>query len=273
MFAILNAYPNAGIEIDPWCNLNPGGDMDFPAPWRCVGSADDACGNLYLTNENYPGPTEECPITEPGGKDYCVIAMTETEASSKCEDVCTAVHLALDQKWDSLVYPDNDHLDCTVFAPNTMIWVSNAHDECHNFSYEIDRLTVTPFSSEADLLIDGGANASYSSDENLGFIDYRIENCVGTTCAITIEGLELSYAKYSGTYYDSNNDPSPYSVDGVWVGLSEPLIGTVTSSTSALNPPPIVAFPSQDFSVSVAVGDIANQQHVNAISRTHRSYN
>ena len=134
-----------------------------------------------------------------------------------------------------------------------MVWVSDVFDECYNVRYEIDPDAVTAFSFSADLVIEGGANASVGDADNLGLIDYRVENCVGEACEIVIQGLELSYMVYAGTYYDDMNDPFPFSIDGISIGLSVPVRGTITPSLSG---PPVVAFPSEMFGVSVYTGDV-----------------
>jgi hypothetical protein len=253
---IISQWPTDGIEPDPWCNISPSGDSEAPGPWRCVGSSDDACGYAYL-EANLPDPTTICPIVEPGEKDYCVIAVSEVDASNKCQDICDTEDGNYTDKYGNVVYPAAGHLTCDVFGvANTMLWASDPEAQCHNADNDLNMMNVAPFSFSADLSIDGGANASLSDDENIGLIAYRIENCVGLVCDIVIDGLELSYMMYASTYYDAERNPFPFSVDGVSIALLEPVRGTITSSTSALNPPPVVAFPSQVFEMRLYTGDV-----------------
>lgn len=244
--AIISEFPTDGIEPDPWCNVSPGGESEDPAPWRCVGSSSDACGLAELP-EYYPSDGPICPIVTPGGKDYCVIASSELEASTKCDDVCDKADTAYLETYGA-GYTETLH--CDVFGDETMLWVSDVLDECYNVDYEISA-AAEPFIFDSDLMIDGGANASSSS--NLGFIDYRVDNCVWPLCDITIDGLELSHALYSGTFYDDEENPYPYSVNGISIHLVEPVSGTVTSFFSS---PPVVAFPSDLFEMRLSTGDV-----------------
>lgn len=231
------------LAPDPWCNVSPGEENE-PGPWRCVGSAsvgmNGACGFVYVNDPI-------CPRPEPGGKDYCVIATDEVDASEKCETVCDKEHtLKLD------VY-DTDYttyFDCDVYDSNEMVWVSDVLDECFN----PDQKTTTtsePFHFEADLTLDNGGQAASDSIANLGVIEYSIENCVGTTCDITIEDLELSYALYSGTFYDDEETPFPYSVDGVRLHLVKPVEGVMTTIGTS---PTILAFNSEQFTMHLTTG-------------------
>lgn len=249
---IIEVYPLEGLEPDPWCNVSPGGDSEAPGPWRCMESSDGACGYAYL-EANLPDPTTICPIVEPDGKEYCVIAVSENDASNKCQDVCGVADLAYLEDYGNVVYPNAGQLNCTVFGSATMLWASDVVAQCHNIDYEIDGGNVVPFSFGADLLIDGGANASVSDDESLGFMAYRVENCVGLVCDIVIEGLELSYLMHTGTYYSDERAPFPFSVDGVSIALLEPVRGTITSSSSG---PAVVAFPSEIFVMRLYTGDV-----------------
>ncbi|WAS90062.1 hypothetical protein [Nannocystis punicea] len=88
------------------------------------------------------------------------------------------------------------------------------------------------------------------TSDNLGFIDY----CVGQACDITIENFGLHYAEYTGTFYDAVDDPYPFSVDGIWISLAEPVRGTMTPSVSS---PPVVSFPSGVFWVRLSTGAVA----------------
>ena len=256
LLEIIDEFPNDGIELDPWCNVSPSGDSQSPAPWICVGSSvygsNGACGYAYL-EKNLPDETIICPIVEPGGKNYCVIAEGEGAASDKCEAVCGMAHTAYLDNYGSIVYPAAGELDCGVFDTNTMLWASDPVSQCHNDMNEIEVANAEPFKFGANLLIDGGAHASFSDDETVGFIVYRVENCVGLACDIVIESVEVSYLWYEGTYYDSGNDPFPYSVDGVWIALLEPVSGTITPS---LTSPPVVDFQEQVFDMRLYTGDL-----------------
>lgn len=188
-----------------------------------------------------------CPRTDPGGKDYCVIATDEEDASEKCETVCDKSHTLYLEVYDS---DYTTHLDCDVYALNEMVWVSDVVDECAN----PDQKTTTasePFAFEVDLTLDNGGQASSDSIVNLGFIEYSIENCVSSTCDITIDDLELSHAVYSGTFYDEEETPYSYNVEGVRLHLMRPVEGTIRTSTS----PEIVSF-SSNFSMHLTTGDV-----------------
>jgi len=106
---------------------------------------------------------------------------------------------------------------------------------------------------EADLTLDNGGQASSDSIANLGVIEYSIENCVGTTCDITIEDLELSYALYSGTFYDDEETPFPYSVDGVRLHLVKPVEGVMTTIGTS---PTILGFKSEQFTMHLTTGAV-----------------
>ncbi|WP_434420198.1 hypothetical protein [Nannocystis pusilla] len=112
---------------------------------------------------------------------------------------------------------------------------------------------VEPFHFSGDLLLDSGAHASVGSD-NLGFIDYSVENCVGQACDITINNFGLHYAEYTGTFYDAADDPYPFSVDGIWTSLAEPVRGTITPSVFSS---PVVSFPFGVFWVRLSTGAVA----------------
>lgn len=250
--AIIDEFPGDGIEPNPWCNVSPGGDSQEPGPWRCVGSStygpDGACGKAILP-AYAPNDGPACPVVEPGGREYCVIASSETEASEKCRDVCAKADTAFEA---NLGISYTEDLECTVFDSNAMLWVENVISECYNADYEINNASQ-PFSFTVELEIDGGARASSYDDANLGFIDYRVDNCVGLNCDITVEGLELSYMEYRGTFSDDQHNPHPFSVDGVSIHLVEPVRGTVRSRPSG---PPEVEFPSQFFELALLTGDV-----------------
>lgn len=245
---IIDEFPGDGILPDPWCNVSPGGESETPGPWRCVGSSSGACGRAILES-CAPNDCPICPVVQPGDKDYCVIASSETEASEDCEQVCLKDHTALDYTLGVLYTQD---LECEVFDDNVMVWVSDVVDECYNVDYEITT-AAEPFVFTADLLIDGGANASSSEDANIGFIDYRVENCVGLVCDIVIDGLELAYMEYGGTLYDDEENPYSYSVEGVSIHLVEPVRGTVTSFVTS---PPVVEFPAEIFELRLSTGNV-----------------
>lgn len=240
--AIIATFPSEGIPPDPWCNVSPEGDPEAPGPWLCVGSSTDACGYVNMTQP-------VCPIVEPGGKEYCVIADSESTASDKCSGICNKAHLAYQSDYGASYDPD---LDCGVFDGNTMQWVSDVEAECFNVDYEITQASE-PFHFTASLALDSGASASSSGLRNLGFIDYDVANCVGYNCDITISGLELSHAVYSGTFYDEMEDPYPYSVDGVSLHAVGPVTGVVTAPFTS---PPTVTFPTEHFKLHLATGDV-----------------
>jgi hypothetical protein len=240
--AIIATFPIEEIPPDPWCNVSPGGNSEEPGPWQCVGSSTDACGHVNMTQLI-------CPIVKPGDKEYCVIASSELEASGKCSAVCDKADASYESTYDT---DYTDPVDCGVFDGNTMVWVSDVVDECFNVDYEITS-AAAPFHFTAELTLASGANASSSEVGNLGFIDYDVVNCVGFDCDITINGLELSYAVYSGTYYDEEENPYSFSVDGVSVHLAEPVTGVVISQ---LTSPATVSFPAEHFELNLGTGDV-----------------
>ncbi|MBL9107341.1 MAG: hypothetical protein JNL82_41005 [Myxococcales bacterium] len=241
---IIETFESEDIPPDPWCNVSPTGEENEPGPWRCVGSAsvgtNGACGFVYIDDPI-------CPRTEPGEKDYCVIATDEEDASGKCETVCVKSHTLYLEFYDS---DYTTYLDCDVYDLNEMVWVSDVLDECAN----PDQKTTTasePFHFEADLALDNGGQASSDSIVNLGFIEYTVDNCVGLNCDIVIDDLELSYAVYSGTFYDDNETPYSYNVEGVRLHLVRPVEGIIRTSTS----PELVSF-SSSFSMHLTTGDV-----------------
>ncbi|PCC68148.1 hypothetical protein SAMN02745121_08843 [Nannocystis exedens] len=254
---LIDVYPSLGLEPDPWCNLGPSGDPQADRPWRCVGSTGSACGFVY---EDWPYSEEEtdrCPYTKPGGRNYCVIAANESAASDLCTKVCLEAHDLYLEEYGTNYRPEG-YLDCSVFDGLTMEWVSDVEEECHNRYYDLriedPEKNVEPFHFSGDLLFDSGAHASVGSD-NLGFIDYSVENCVGHACDITIKNFGLHYAEYAGTFYDAVDAPYPFSVDGIWISLVEPVRGRIAPSSPSS--PPVVSFPSEVFWVRLSAGAVA----------------
>ncbi|MCY1004303.1 hypothetical protein OV079_01720 [Nannocystis pusilla] len=196
------------------------------------------------------------PLYEARRAQYCVIAATEAAASDKCTKVCLDAHDIYLEDYGNNYRPEG-YLDCGVFDGNTMEWVSDVEEECYNSYYELHsedvEKIVEPFHFSGDLLLDSGAHASVGSD-NLGFIDYSVENCVGQACDITINNFGLHYAEYTGTFYDAADDPYPFSVDGIWISLAEPVRGTITPSVSSS---PVVSFPFGVFWVRLSTGAVA----------------
>ncbi|WP_434419028.1 hypothetical protein [Nannocystis pusilla] len=253
---LIAVYPSLGLEPDPWCNLGPNGDPQAERPWRCVGSSSSACGFVYEYWPTSEETTDLCPYTKPDGRNYCVIAADESAASDLCTKVCLEAHdIYLDEHGTN--YRAEGYLDCNVFDALTMEWVSDVKEECRNAYYDMrfddSTQSIEPFHFSGDLLFDSGAHASIGSD-NLGFIDYSVENCVGQACAITIKNFGVHYREYTGTFYDAADDPYPFSVDGIWISLAEPVRGTITSSVSS---PPVVSFPSGVFWVTLSTGAVA----------------
>lgn len=261
---VMAEFPGEGDLSDPFrCNLGPNGDVNEPRPWRCVGSSSTnsmtgACGVLWGNHPVCPKVWHDDPLVSTDGQDLCVLADSEADASSACEDLCGAYHdlyLTFYEAWE---YPPSDYIDCSVFGPNTMTWVADPAAECDNRA-QIDPLSVSMISYSGGLAIDGGTNAVSNSNGAVGLLDYRFENCAGSTCDVVIENIALSALTHTGNYFDVNGLPFPYSIHGIKVEMLEPLRGvrTINPASGAST----LSF-SSGFDAWVIAGDV----EVNSIS-------
>ncbi|WAS96786.1 hypothetical protein [Nannocystis punicea] len=223
------------------------------SPHKCANiSPDDALGNdpynrdpgLYPEDDDYDACWTSTVNLLAGQKKLskCVVAQSQADAKSKCEDGCTNFNDSLTMacanagcsvpKYVDCIFEgdwtdelNNDDIDGDEQEEPWKIDLVDANDwQCDGEPLIIGDGPFTQFEGSGTIITPDGHSAGMTGVQ--GFLSYSLSNCTATTCTITIDTLVGLTGHAEGGYTDAAGSGGTYELQQIGFQSRVPFSGT-----------------------------------------------